>query len=65
MSDNEIRELRCLLYEAIKELDYVQVCGHSDDPDAHELCASARGEEIIQEGMALLGVKDLAVETLP
>lgn len=48
-----------LLYEAIRELAYVQA-----SPD-HSLCASAKGAEIIERGMKLLEVADLAEEDLP
>lgn len=50
--------IECLLYEAIRELAYVQ-----ESPD-HSLCASAKGAEIIERGMKLLGVPDLAEDEL-
>ena len=53
-------EIRKLLYECIRELDYVQSvenCGSG-------LCASAKGKDLIEQGMKLLGVTDLSAETI-
>jgi hypothetical protein len=51
---------RELLYQCLIELSYVQEienCGSG-------LCASARGKELIEEGMKFLGVTDLSAESL-
>ena len=53
-------EIRKLLYECIRELEYVQNvenCGSG-------LCASEKGNELIEQGMKLLGVTDLSAETI-
>lgn len=51
-----------LLYECIRELQYVQdaveACGNEG------LCASAMGAELVERGMKCLRVKQLAGETL-
>lgn len=47
-----------LLYEAIRELGYVESC------EDHSLCASGVGKEIIDRGMRLLGVKELYEDDL-
>ena len=50
-----------LLYKAIVELSFVQ-----ENPDCGSLlCASSVGREIIEDGMKLLGVKNLSHEELP
>lgn len=52
----EVAKLRYLLYAAIVELSYVQ------EAEDHSQCASAKGQEIINRGMKLLGVDDLSQE---
>ena len=59
MADTTIEELRRMLYLAVRELAYV---------DAAEdicQCQTALGREIVERGMAMLGVKDLSTDTLP
>jgi hypothetical protein len=56
----DISKLRYLLYEAIVELNYVQSIENCDSG----LCASPKGEEIVNRGMELLGVRDLSTEHL-
>lgn len=50
-----------LLYECVRELQYVQdaaeACGSN-------LCASALGKELVDDGMKCLGVKWLREDTL-
>jgi len=55
------RTVEELLYAAIVELEYVQCVENCSSG----LCASSNGRKIIEEGMALLGVKDLSAESLP
>jgi hypothetical protein len=50
-------KLKSLLYDCIVELSYVQ------DAEDHSQCASAKGRHLVNLGMELLGVKDLAEET--
>lgn len=52
--DEEIINLRCLLYEAVRELSYVQEAG----------CRSSLGKSIIERGIKLLGVPDLSADSL-
>jgi hypothetical protein len=47
--------VKSLLYDAIVELAYVQAV-----PCGEGLCASSKGKEIIDAGIAALGVKDLS-----
>jgi hypothetical protein len=47
--------VKSLLYDAIVELEYVQAV-----PCGEGLCASSKGKEIIDAGIAALGVKDLS-----
>ena len=57
---NKEKQLADLLYQCVVELSYVQCvenCGSG-------LCATAKGNELVNRGMALLGVKDLSAETL-
>ncbi len=56
-----IAKLRYLLYEAIVELAYIQ---DYEDGWPREMIASAKGKEIVEKGMELLGVKDLSKENL-
>ncbi len=53
-----IDALSRLLYRAIRELEYVQQV-----PGA--LAASSEGRSIIDDGMAMLGVKDLSEDEFP
>jgi hypothetical protein len=57
--DEEIRDLRKLLYECVVELSYVQ------EAEVHSQCASAKGKYLVDFGMKVLGVKDLSAESLP
>lgn len=59
---NRTSELESLLYEAIVELGYIQAY---EDGWPREMIASAKGEEIVERGMKLLGVKDLSAEKWP
>lgn len=54
-------EIRKLLYECIKELEYVQL---AKDGCGSGTCASSKGQELIEKGMKLLGVSDLSAETI-
>jgi hypothetical protein len=60
MTHEELK-LRSLLYEAIVELSYIQ---DYEDGWPREMIATARGNEIVEQGMKLLGVKDLSAEHL-
>lgn len=53
-------QLQELLYQCIRELDYVQCCAGADS----NLSATSKGKELIQAGMELLNLKDLSAETL-
>lgn len=60
-----MEELRKLLYECIKELEYVQIVSpNCAENGGGGLCASSKGKELIKQGMKLLGVKDLSAETI-
>lgn len=50
------RPLDEILYDCILELSYVQ----SVEDCSSELCKSPNAEELIEEGMKALGVKDLS-----
>lgn len=56
----ELRRLREALYACIVELEYVQSVENCNSG----LCASAKGKDLIEQGMRLLGVKDLSAEAL-
>ena len=56
-TDDYVKALETLLYDAIVELSYIQ------ESETHEMCASAKGKHIIDLGMATLGVDDLSAET--
>jgi hypothetical protein len=60
MAENSKTTAEDLLYECIRELSYV----HSVEDCTSELCKSAVGEELIERGMKLLNVRQLAEETL-
>jgi hypothetical protein len=51
-----IKQVEYLLHRAIRELSYIQ----SVENCHSGLCATSEGEEIIEEGMKALGLKDLA-----
>lgn len=54
------KKLEELLYQCVRELDYVQSvenCGSG-------LCATSLGSKLIEEGMNLLCVPDLSLEKL-
>ena len=59
-------EAEKLLYEAIRELDYVQTMAALVGLDEHQkpVIASSLGEDIVRRGMKLLKVKDLAQDHL-
>lgn len=57
---NEREPLREMLFRALVELSYVQNVENCEGG----LCASAEGKSIIEEGMKLLGVKDLSEDAL-
>jgi hypothetical protein len=57
-AEKEQAELRYLLHRAIIELSYVQSVENCNSG----LCATAEGEWIVDEGMKLLGLNDLAEE---
>jgi hypothetical protein len=57
LPDEQIKEC---LYQAIRELSYVQSVENCNSG----LCATTLGEAIIEKGMELLRVKDLAREHL-
>ena len=52
-------EVKSLLYDAILELSYVQ---EFEDGWPREMIASAKGKQIVERGMKLLGIKDLSAE---
>lgn len=54
-------ELKKLLYRAVVELSYIQetACEYTK---RYDLIATTEGADIIEQGMRLLGVKDLSVE---
>ena len=56
----QIKALSELLYRAVRELEYIQ----SAENCRSGLCATSEGKEIIEAGMTLLSVKDLAAEYL-
>jgi len=51
-----------LLYECIRELQYVQDAVEKCNNDG--LCASAIGAELVERGMKALQIKQLAEDTL-
>lgn len=53
--------LRKLLYECFRELEYVQ---NASEGCGSGSCASAKGRELVEQGMELLGVTDLSAETI-
>lgn len=58
------RELKIMLYRAVRELSYIESCAPGLVETMHfPLIVSAEGSGIVNEGMKLLGVKDLALET--
>ena len=57
---NEREPLREMLFRALVELSYVQSVENCESG----LCASAEGAEIVEEGIKLLGVKDLSEDAL-
>lgn len=59
MNAEEIK-LRKLLYRAVRELSYIQCVELEGD---HSLCATPEGNSIVEEGMKLLGVNDLSVDS--
>jgi hypothetical protein len=54
-----ILQLETLLYDAIVELEYVQSVENCNSG----LCATAKGKNIVDLGMATLGIDDLESET--
>lgn len=48
-------QLRLLLFECIRELSYVQCVENCNSG----LCATSLGEDLVQRGIKLLGVRDL------
>ena len=58
---NENQKLRRLLYTCIRELGFVQ----SVENCTSGLCATSLGAELVERGMALLGVKDLSAAEYP
>jgi hypothetical protein len=55
---NETEKLKSLLYDAILELGYIQ-----EVENCHSgLCATSNGKDIVDRGIALLGVEDLSGE---
>ena len=59
MAGDYTQALETLLYETIVELEYVQ----SVENCSSGLCASARGKHLVEQGMSLLRIHDLAAET--
>ena len=58
--NNYVEQLESLLYDAIVELEYIRCV---ESPGDHSLCATRKGRVIVELGMKLLNVKDLAFET--
>jgi len=54
-----VEQLEKLLYDCIVELSYVQSVENCNSG----LCATSKGEHLIELGMATLGVDDLSAET--
>jgi hypothetical protein len=62
---SDVQSLRNLFYRAVKELAYVQAISCEYVSRKHQdLVASSEGAEIIDQGMKLLGVKDLSKDEL-
>src|SRR5215475_11090506 len=57
----DLESVRELLYQCIVELEYVQSVENCNSG----LCKSAKGRDLIEQGMKLLGVADLSAELLP
>jgi len=58
------KELRVLLYRAVRELNYIEEMAVELVEARHRpLIASAEGHEIVEDGMKALDVKDLGLET--
>ena len=52
--------MQSLLYEAIRELHYIQNVPNCSSG----LCATSKGREIVEKGVNVLRVRDLARESL-
>lgn len=55
-----VKKLQELLYQSIRELDYVQSVENCNSG----LCATSLGKDLVEKGLKLLAIKDLSKETL-
>ena len=63
----QLAETRMMLHRAIQELatiHWVNDESEAHKPEHRDLFASCEGKEIVEQGMALLGLKDLSDDSI-